>query len=61
MAEEHDTTTLYVSTDGEELSFAHIAMASRKDPDVTVKDHPEGYFVDGVVFRPIADNGDLSQ
>lgn len=61
MAEEHDTTALYVSTDGEELSFAQVAMASQKDPDVAVEDHPEGYLVDGVVFRPADEDEDRPQ
>jgi hypothetical protein len=61
MTEEHDTTTLYVSTDGEELSFAQVAMASQKDPNVTVGDHPEGYLVNGVVFRPADDDENRPQ
>lgn len=51
MTEEHDTTTVYVS-DGEETTFAQIAMVSAKDPDVTVKEHPDGYLVNGKLFQP---------
>lgn len=54
VAEEHDTTTPYASTDGEELSFARVAMATRRSPNVTAEDHPEGCLVDGVVFSPVA-------
>ncbi len=61
IAQEHDTTTQYVSTDGEELSFAQVAMASQKDPNVTVEDHPKGYLVDGVVFKPVTDDENRPQ
>lgn len=61
MVEEHDTATLYISTDREVLSFAQIVVASQKDPNVTVNDHPEGHLVDGVVFRSDDEDEDRPQ
>jgi hypothetical protein len=50
---EHDTTPRYTNAEGEEMSFAQIAFASAKDPDVTVEETPEGYRVNGKLYRPI--------
>lgn len=50
---EHDTTTRYTNGEGDELSFAQIAFGAAKDPDVTVEETPEGYRVDGKLYRPI--------
>lgn len=55
MTDRHDRTTIYTTDAGEEMSFAQIAMAAAKDPGVTVEDHPDGYLVDGEVFRPVDD------
>lgn len=57
MTEDPDKTAVYVNDDGRTLLFAQIAMASQKDPEVSVEDHPDGSLVEGVVFRPVDGDG----
>jgi hypothetical protein len=52
----HDTTSRYTAADGDELSFAQIALGAAKDPDVTVEETAEGYRVDGKLYTPAEDD-----
>lgn len=54
-----DDTTVYESDDGEQRTFAQIAMAGAKDPGVTVEpadDVEEGYYVNGTLYTPVEEN-----
>lgn len=51
--QETDKTPRYTNDEGEEMSFAQIAFASAKDPDVTVEETPDGYRVDGTLYTPV--------
>jgi hypothetical protein len=48
-----DTTSRYTNGEGEQMSFAQIALAAAKDPNVTVEETPDGYRIDGTLYTPI--------
>lgn len=50
-----DQTTVYTTDAGDELTFAQIAMASAKEPDLSVDeaDDEQGYIFDGELYTPV--------
>jgi len=54
---EMDTTTVYANDAGDELTFAQIARAAAKQPELEVEEAGDGdsYIFDGELYTPVAD------
>ena len=51
---ESDKTSVYENGDGDRLSFAQIAFAAAKDPEVEVEEvDGEGYRFNGKLYTPV--------
>jgi hypothetical protein len=60
---EMDTTTVYANDAGDELTFAQIARAAAKQPELEVEeaDDGDGYIFDGELYTPVADEDGVEE
>jgi hypothetical protein len=59
---EMDTTTVYANEGGDELTFAQIARAAAKQPELEVEEADDGgYVFDGELYTPVDDEDDLEE
>ena len=55
---EIDTTTVYRSDGGDEMTFAQLARAAANEPDRDVVAVDDGYRFDGELYEPVDDESD---